>query len=113
MAKYKMCSVLDMVAQQYGRPFFTVSEGSAIRSFADEINKGGPDSTLASHPADFQLFLVGTFDDDSCQIDLLPNPQLLVQGAAVAAPSRPDDIHVVNSPEPAVGARVNGAARHG
>lgn len=100
MAKYQMCSVLDMVAQQYGRPFFTVSDGSAIRSFADEVTRGGPDSTLSSHPDDFQLFLIGTFDDEHCQIDLLPTPQLLVSGAAVAHQA---GRNASVSPEPAVG----------
>lgn len=104
MAKYQMCSVLDMVAQQYGRPFFTVSDGTAIRSFADEILKGGPDSTLSTHPDDFQLFLIGTFDDDSCQIDLLASPQLLISGAAIAQRAARNGAAI--AAEPAVGVEV-------
>ncbi len=83
MAVYQMCSVLDMVAGQYGRPFFTVSEGSAIRGFSDEINRPG-ESALYQHPNDFQLFHVGTFDDENCQFVLSDTPRLLVSGSNVA-----------------------------
>lgn len=84
MAVYKMCSVLDMVAQQYGRPFFAVSEGSAIRGFSDEINRQS-DSVLYQHPADFQLFMLGEFDDESASLVLHDTPKLLVNGSALAA----------------------------
>lgn len=80
MAIYQMCTVLDMVAQQYGRPFFAVSEGSAIRGFQDEVNRPG-DSVLFQHPDDFQLFIMGQFDDETAAIDLLDTPRLLVSGA--------------------------------
>lgn len=82
MAIYQMCSVLDMVAQQYGRPFFVVSEGSAIRGFSDEINRKS-DSVLFNHPTDFQLFHIGTFDDETCALDVFVAPKLLVAGSAV------------------------------
>lgn len=82
MAVYQMCTVLDMVAQQYGRPFFAVSTGSAIRGFSDEVNRQS-DSVLYQHPDDFQLFLMGVFDDEKASVELTSPPQLLVSGAQV------------------------------
>jgi len=90
MALYQMCSVLDMVAQQYGRPFFAVSEGSAIRGFSDEVNRPS-ESVISQHPNDFQLFHVGTFDDESCVISLNSAPRLMISGAQIKV-NQPGDL---------------------
>lgn len=87
MAKYTVCTVLDMVAGQYGRPFFAVSEGSALRGFADEVNSN-TESMLYKHPSDFQLFMLGEFDDSNAQFELISPPKLIVSGAAVV--NRPE-----------------------
>lgn len=79
MAIYSMCSVLDMVAHQYGRPFFTINEGSAIRGFSDEINN--PESVLFRHPTDYQLFSLGSFDDETAQVEQASSPKLLISGS--------------------------------
>lgn len=61
--KYIVVSVRDRAADAYGRPFFVAALGQAIRSFTDEVNKKGPDNTIGSHPEDFDLYHLGTFDD--------------------------------------------------
>lgn len=81
--KFVMCSVLDLVGQQYGRPFFAVSSGSAIRGFTDEVNTVS-ESTLYKHPDDFQLFEVGSFEDSTGAIVVLDVPSMLISGAACA-----------------------------
>lgn len=81
--KYSVCSVLDIVSQQYGRPFFTLNEGSAIRGFTDEVNQPNESSVLYKHPNDFQLFVLGTFDDSNCKFELLDVPRMLVSGSQV------------------------------
>lgn len=81
--KYVMCSVLDLIGQQYGRPFFVVSVGSAIRGFSDEVNTPAEQSVLFKHPDDFQLFEIGVFDDSSCKFELLDVPKMLVSGSQV------------------------------
>lgn len=81
MAKYIMCSVLDLAAQQYGRPFFAISDGSAIRGFVDEVNHEDANSILYKHPDDFQLFRLGTFDDGGGKIEL-QEPVMLISGAS-------------------------------
>lgn len=63
----RMCvvSVYDQAVGAYGRPAFCRSEGEAIRSFADEINRSAPDNAMHAHPEHFTLFFLAHFDDAS------------------------------------------------
>lgn len=61
--RYKVLSVRDRAIDAYGQPFFTSSVGGAIRSFADEINRAGDNNPLNRHPEDYDLYLLGEFDD--------------------------------------------------
>lgn len=83
MSQLVVCTVLDMVAKQYGRPFFTVSTGSAIRGFSDEVNTPHEQSVLYKHPNDFQLYCIGTWDDETGRFTLDDVPSLLVSGSQV------------------------------
>lgn len=64
---YTVVSVLDKAAQAYGRPAFVQSRGVAVRSFTEEVNRQADDNFMRSHPADFELWLLGEFDDSSGQ----------------------------------------------
>lgn len=63
--KHVVVSVRDRAADTFGRPFFVSAVGAAIRSFADEVNRADKDNPLFNHPEDFDLYEVGSFDDDS------------------------------------------------
>uniref|UniRef100_UPI004047C348 phage ORF5 protein n=1 Tax=Mariniflexile sp. TaxID=1979402 RepID=UPI004047C348 len=78
---YTIVSVRDAALGAYGRPFFTMSIGQAIRSFQDEINRAAEDNNMNKHPKDFDLYSLGTFDDQSGQFTQLPHPELLLQGS--------------------------------
>lgn len=60
--KLKIYSVRDRATVQYGNPMFLINRGHAIRSFADEVNKGEGDSMIRRHPEDFDLYELGEFD---------------------------------------------------
>lgn len=67
--KLQIVCVRDRVADVYGQPAFVVSLGSAIRGFGDECRR--PHSVerpnaFNQHPDDFELFHVGSFDDETC-----------------------------------------------
>lgn len=62
--KILIVSVRDRAADTFGRPFFATARGQAIRAFTDEINRRADDNQLYNHPEDFDLYEVGTFDDD-------------------------------------------------
>lgn len=57
--------IRDRAADVYGVPAFTSSVGIAIRSFSDEVNRAAPDNQLNKHAEDFDLFLIGTYDDQT------------------------------------------------
>ncbi|AXH76963.1 MAG: nonstructural protein [Microviridae sp.] len=76
----QLCAVFDSATQMFGRPFFTVATGQAVRSFKDEISRDDPNSDLFKHPDDFILYHFGSFDDSSGQFSLFGQPELLVRG---------------------------------
>lgn len=73
--KYTACSVRDSAVDQYNRPFFALSDGDAIRSFTDEVNRA--ESPMGAHAPDYVLFKLGTFDGDTGLFDTVPPIQLM------------------------------------
>lgn len=65
MTKFVVCAVRDRAVDGFGIPIFVPSEGAAIRSFADEVNR--KESAMAQHPEDYDLYFLGLFDDGSGQ----------------------------------------------
>lgn len=72
--KQVICTIRDSVSNVYGRPFFAVTRGSALRGFIDEVNNPAPENLLNKHPSDFELFELGTYDDSSAEFELHPQP---------------------------------------
>lgn len=58
----KMFVVYDSKSESYGQPFFAQATGSAIRAFSDDANARGEKSMVSSHPEDFTLFEIGTYN---------------------------------------------------
>jgi len=81
--KLQMFAVYDQVAEVYGRPFFSQTVGTAVRSFTDEVNRPESDNALASHPKDFALYHLGSFEDGFAQIEVKSVPELCVRGEQV------------------------------
>lgn len=63
--KHVVVSVRDRAADTFGRPFFVAALGAAIRAFSDEVNRESADNAIFHHPEDFDLYEVGSFDDDT------------------------------------------------
>lgn len=81
--KLKIFTVYDTKAQFFGQPFFDQQEASAIRSWSDSVNDGSnPANQWHNHPEDFQLFLVGEFDNETGKVDSIL-PQALVMGSSL------------------------------
>ena len=62
----RIYTVYDCKAEAYLKPFFTSTKGLALRSFIDESNK--PGTSLNTYPADYTLFEIGTYDEQTGQI---------------------------------------------
>lgn len=75
-----ICSVRDRVADCFGNPFFVPAEGVALRSFSDEINRPAQDNALYQHPADFELFVLGVWDDADASFKPSASPRSLALG---------------------------------
>lgn len=81
--KLLIFAVRDSKSSQFGTPMFLQSEGIAVRSLGDEVNKGSADSIISQHPEDFELFYLGEWDTESSQFALLPAPRSVVLCASL------------------------------
>lgn len=79
--KLQVVSVYDKAAAAYMRPFFVNAIGQAIRSFQDEIVRQADDNPMCRHPDDYQLFRLGTFDDEVGAFESLQAVELLASGS--------------------------------
>ncbi len=68
-------SVFDAAAEAYMPPTFMQTKGQAIRSFADAVNEEG--SAFGRHAADYTLFHVGMFDEQTGSLKPLATPDSL------------------------------------
>lgn len=58
--------VRDRSADVFAQPMFVANRGSAIRSFADQVNDSRDEKNILNrHPEDFDLFELGTYDDST------------------------------------------------
>lgn len=76
-----ICSVFDRKVGSYGRPMFARAVGEAMRIFRDEVNRPAEDNILYKHPEDFDLFLVGKFDEETGRL-IAENPLMLDSGTS-------------------------------
>lgn len=56
----KIFALRDSAIDAYGRPFYAVTRGSAIRSLQDSLAEK---SEISRHPEDFELFEIGEYND--------------------------------------------------
>lgn len=76
-------SVRDRAAEVFNRPFFVPHRGVAVRDFTDEVNRDDSQNALNRHPDDFDLYLLGQFDDNSGVYTAEERPLVLVRGKDV------------------------------
>ena len=77
-------AVRDSAMNAFAKPIFVQSIGVATRSFSDEVNRKGDDNQLSSHPEDFELYQLGTFDEETGRFVNCEVPQLIVRGKDVS-----------------------------
>lgn len=61
--KLNAYSLFDNKALQYHPPFFSSTDGAAIRSISDLV--ADPNTTVGRHPSDYVLYFVGSYDDQN------------------------------------------------
>lgn len=78
-------AVKDRAAEVFNRPFFVPHRGVAVRDFTDEVNRNAPDNALNRHPDDFDLYLLGTFDDSNGRFAEESDPLVIVRAKDVVS----------------------------
>jgi len=78
----QILSVQDIKAGAFHRPFFAQSEQAGARSFIDEVNRSSPDNIMNTHPEDFILFKLGSWDDETGEFSV-HSPQVVVAATTV------------------------------
>lgn len=76
--KYLIMTIKDRAVEAYQPIACTRAEGEAIRGFQDAINNP-QNGILYNHPDDYDLYLLGTFDDETGEITAHA-PQKLADG---------------------------------
>lgn len=71
----KVFSVRDMKAEAFLQPFFSPTQGAALRAFGDACNK--TDSPFYMHPNDYILYEIGSYDDGDGSLESLDPVKML------------------------------------
>lgn len=83
MMSLQLFAIRDAKVGAFMTPSFMQSEGQAIRTFSDEINRAAEDNILYKHPHDFELYALGVWRSADCTFEMLSSPKLLVTGLSV------------------------------
>lgn len=81
--KVVICSVRDIAADVFGRPFFVPTKAVAMRHFSDEVNRIADDNSWNRHPEHFELYELGVWDDQTAKFEMLPSPKQLATAQEV------------------------------
>lgn len=76
--KLSMFTVYDSKAEFYSKPFYARTTGEALRSFQEAANDRA--ILVGQYPADYTLFCIGEFDENTGEINLLDAFQSLGRG---------------------------------
>ena len=94
--KIGIYAVRDTKAEAFMQPLFFNAEGIARRSFSEAVNDSK--SIIGKYPGDFDLYKLGTFDDESGEIHS-HLPKNLVNGASLVE-AVPGDVASPNGSGP-------------
>ncbi len=70
----KIFTIRDSKAEAYHNPFFATNIALAIRMLEQTVQDQS--TLLAKYPADFELFIIGEFDDQAGLVEPTPSVSL-------------------------------------
>lgn len=73
-------TVKDRALDIYNLPFTQQTVAQAVRGFTDEVNSDPSRSGVAQHPDDYDLYLIGHYDDTTGALHPLEQLELVVRG---------------------------------
>ena len=65
MRNISICAVRDAATQAFAQPMFVQTPNVAYRSFVDEVNRAAENNNLYRHPGDYELWLIGEYEEES------------------------------------------------
>ena len=71
----KIFTIYDSKSEAYLTPFFLKTTALAIREIETAVND--PNHQFGKFPADYSLFELGTYDEDTAKIEMKKTPQSL------------------------------------
>lgn len=83
-----MYSLYDRAVMVYGRPVFAPAWGALARDLEEVLID--PNSMIAKHPADFDIYELGSFEDSSGDFQMYPRPLLVCNVGAMVNRPLPD-----------------------
>lgn len=81
----KMFSIRDTKGDVFHRPFYKNTQAEALRDFATGVND--PKSTMFLYPEDFDLYLVGTYDETNGRLTPSESPKHISKGIHLKRPA--------------------------
>jgi hypothetical protein len=79
--KLQVYSIRDAKGEVYNTPFFQKTHGEAERNFRELVSD--PKSMVSKYPEDFDLYHLGTYDDQSGLIKPLDTPLHILKAISV------------------------------
>lgn len=67
--KKQLYAIYDKKTETWSNPFVHITRLEAIRSFTDAVNKQNEQSLIYAHPEDFDLWLIGEYNEVDGVID--------------------------------------------
>lgn len=74
MTKF-MFVIFDNKSRLYSSPFFSVRKESAMRDFLRAAES--PESEIYHTPDDYDMFCIGTYEDETCTMEVWPNREFI------------------------------------
>lgn len=82
--KRSLFAIRDSAVGGFHAPFMAPSNGVAIRSFRDEVLRKDAGNMMNQHPEDFELYLIGSYEEDTGVLESI-TPELLMRGKDAVA----------------------------
>lgn len=80
--KQKVFAIRDSKAEVYLQPFFRKTHGEAERDFRQLVKD--EKSLVSKYPEDYDLYFIGSYDDELGAIEKLETPQHVIKAIAIA-----------------------------
>lgn len=79
--KLRYYAVYDKIADRFLPPILYEKDNEAVRAFQLAIR--GPSSDISQSPADYDMYILGSWDMKTGQLSLTPDMKVLVKGSSI------------------------------